>query len=394
MSKSISIHLIVLLASVFAITPFAIDTYLPAIPTIASDFNVAINWVSITVSLYVFGLAFGQLIGGQLADRYGRRPVMVSGLLIFFVAGFGMALSQSIEFFWGFRLLQALGAGAAIVCVPAIIRDNAEGKEAARLFSLIALIMMLAPSVAPSIGATILHLFGWHEIFIFLGLIGLVLALCSVKMIAQPKASAQHNKADEGQNLSYLQVLSQRPVLGYLLAQGFGFSVMMTFIANAPFAYMQHFHVSESLFSVLFLCNVIGLVTVNRINSWLLKRHEPAKLLVWFTRMQVVGATILLLVTYFMPEQLIAAVIGFIIMLSANQGIMPNTSSCYLQYFRHNAGKASGVIGSLQFLVGALVSALAAYLTHDSLWPMAIICALASCVGWWGAKDGLKRHSA
>ncbi|MFV0573985.1 MAG: multidrug effflux MFS transporter [Vibrio sp.] len=389
MTKSVPKSLIVLLASVFALSPFSIDTYLPAIPTITADLDVNIHWVSMTVSLFVFGLSIGQLLGGQFSDRFGRQKVMSVGLVVFAIGSLAISAAQSIQMLWLFRLLQSLGGGMAVACVPALIRDNAEGREAARLFSLIALIMMIAPSVAPSVGTIILSLLNWHFIFIFLGCLGLVLALASWKVVPKPKVEASVHRP---KLMSYTEVLKQRTVLGYLLSLAFGFSVMMIYLANTPFVYMEHFGISEKAFSMLFLLNVVGLVSVNRLNAWLLKKHEPADLLVRFIQMQFSGAVIMLLSVIFLPEHIYGVALGFFIMVSANAGIMPNTNACYLQYFKQNAGKASGLLGFMQFFTASIISGLVAYLSHDDLWIVVIGVIVCSSIALWGAKDGLKRQ--
>ncbi|HBV75463.1 MULTISPECIES: multidrug effflux MFS transporter [Vibrio] len=388
MSKSISASLIVLLASVFALSPFSIDTYLPAIPTIASELNVEINWVAMTVSLYVFGLAIGQLLGGQFSDKYGRRIVMMVGLVIFALGSVAISSAQSIQVLWACRFIQSIGGGIAIVCVPALIRDNAEGREAARLFSLIALIMMIAPSIAPSVGTLILTLLNWHFIFIFLGILGFTLAVYAFFLVPKPVLKTSQNTP---KLMSYSEVLRQRTVFGYLLALAFGFSVMLIFLTNSPFVYMEYYGISEKVFSVLFLMNVLGLIAINRLNSYLLKKHGPAVLLVRFIQMQLCGAIILLLSVTFFPQHMYGVVAGFIIMVSANAGIMPNTNACYLQYFKQNSGKAAGLLGSMQFLTASIVSGLVAYFTQGNLWPVAIGVVLASAIALWGACDGKKR---
>ncbi len=132
MNKKMSTSLIMLLAAVFAMSPpFAIDSYLPAIPAMAADLNIETSMVSVTVSIYVLGMAIGQLFGGPLSDRFGRRPIMVAGLLIFSVGSLLIASAESMEMLWSWRVIQSIGGGIAVVGVPATIRDNAEGKEAA-----------------------------------------------------------------------------------------------------------------------------------------------------------------------------------------------------------------------------------------------------------------------
>ena len=144
--------------------------------------------------------------------------------------------------------------------------------------------------------------------------------------------------------MSYSEVLRQRTVFGYLLALAFGFSVMLIFLTNSPFVYMEYFGVSERVFSVLFLMNVLGLIAINRLNSYLLKKHGPAVLLVRFIQMQLCGAIILLLSVTFFPQHMYGVIAGFIIMVSANAGIMPNTNACYLQYFKQKHFQVNGGI--------------------------------------------------
>lgn len=380
MNNTVSKTLVALLAAVFAMTPFAIDSYLPAIPTIVDELNVGTAMVSITVSIYVFGLAIGQLIGGPLSDRFGRMKIMVMGLVIFAGCSLMLANSSSIESFWLWRILQSLGGGIAVVGVPATIRDNTEGKESAKLFALIALISMIAPSIAPTVGTTIMKLSSWHWIFIVSAVFALLVALAATKVLPKPKSSAQHKQA-----VSYRQVFRTKQGQGYLISQSFSFSVLMTFIANGAFIYMIHFGVSPEEFSALFLVNVLGVALINRLNSFLLNTHAPEVLLVRFISMQVVGTVVLLLSQLVAPDNLWFALVGFIITISANGGIMANSNASFLKHFRKGAGVASAALGATQFFTAASISALAAVLSAHSLWPVVLIMFVSASVSLRGA---------
>ena len=365
MKKNISTSLIILFAAIYAISPFAIDSYLPAIPIIANDLHTDISYVAITVSIYIMGLAIGQLIGGPLSDRFGRMPIIVFGLLIFATGSALLANVESLKMLWIWRILQSLGGGIAVVGIPAIIRDNAVGKEAARLFSLIMLISMLAPSIAPTVGTVILKTLNWHWIFILLSVFAVTVAISAI--FVMPKTIKNKEKKPSG---GYLSVFKERRALGYLVTQGFAYAVLMTFLTNAPFAYLENFQISAELFSGLLFANIIFVVAVNRINSFLLHRHEPSKLLKRFLGMQLFGGLILVSSIIIAPDNLWFAACGFIIATSSNAGILPNSSACFMYYFEKNAGVASALLGTVQFGIAAAVSALAALLSHDSLWPM------------------------
>ncbi|MGL6259697.1 multidrug effflux MFS transporter [Vibrio sp. WXL103] len=373
MQPTISKRLIVLLASVFAMTPFAIDSYLPAIPTIAGALEVNTAMISITVSIYVFGLAMGQLIGGPLSDRFGRMKIMVIGLVIFSGCSMMLAFSKHIYAFWAWRIIQSIGGGIAVVGVPATIRDNAEGKEAAKLLALIALISMIAPSVAPSVGTLIMNLISWHWIFIISGVLALIVALGAAKVL--PNSNSRVNKAKA---IGYRDVFTNSKAIGYLLSQGFSFAVLITFIANGAFVYMVHFEISAELFSSLFFFNILGLGIINRLNSFLLNRHAPAYLLPRFISLQVFGTSVLVLSQLFAPDFLWLTVAGFVISISANGGIMANSNASFLKHFGQGAGVASAALGASQFLIGASLSALAAVLSTNSLWPIVAIMFITS----------------
>jgi len=165
-SRSLFIFFLALLT---ATTPFAIDTYLPAMPTMAQDFDVPLSSIELSISLFLIGFALGQLIGGPVSDRFGRRMSATIGLTLFALASFAAAFATSVESFLLFRFLQAFGGGFATVVSNATVRDHFTGKESAQILSMIQSIMYIAPLLAPVIGSLLLHFASWNAIFIFLG---------------------------------------------------------------------------------------------------------------------------------------------------------------------------------------------------------------------------------
>jgi len=155
------------LALLVALTPFAIDTYLPAMLNIAVSMNASVNDVSMTIPLFLIGFALGQLVGGPLSDRYGRKPIAYIGLAVFLVCSLLISLSDNVETFYILRFIQAVGGGFATVVSAAIVRDLYSGKESAKVFSMITLVMMVAPLIAPALGAVMLAIGDWQHIFIF-----------------------------------------------------------------------------------------------------------------------------------------------------------------------------------------------------------------------------------
>ncbi|MDN2661977.1 multidrug effflux MFS transporter [Psychromonas sp. 14N.309.X.WAT.B.A12] len=381
--NKVSKRLIITLSSIYAISPFAIDSYLPAIPLIANEMQVDISLLSVTVSLYILGLAIGQLIGGPLSDKHGRLPIMLLGLAIFASASLLLTTSTHIAWLWGWRLMQAIGGGIAIVGVPATIRDNADGKEAAKLFALVALIMMIAPSIAPTIGNLILSLQSWHWIFYFTAGFSCVAMLMAKKYV--PHQSKKQKKLlaitiERNKGIKFIEVFKHKQGIGYMMAQAFAFAVMMTFVTNSAMIYLSIYEVSTTTFTQLFALNIGGLIFINRLNTLLLNRFEPATLARCFLTMQFSGGILLVTSSWLAPNNLTLTVIGFMLMISANGGVMANCNACFLKYFGKNAGTASAVLGAFQCAMGATVSAFAAFISMGYLQPVVLIMLLSSTV--------------
>jgi len=379
--------LIVTLAAVFALTPFTIDSYLPAMPTMAKVIGVDISLMSVTVSLYIFGLAIGQLIGGPLSDKKGRRFAMIVGLVVFAIASILLTTANKIEVLWLWRVLQAIGGGMAVVGVPATIRDTTSGKEAAKLFSLIALIMMIAPSIAPTVGTIIMSLGDWRWIFYMLAIMAVLVAILVMCFMPEPTESItlKSEPSDIQKKFGLLSVFSEKRALGFMVAQAFAYSVMMIFLTNASMMYMEVFGQTPKQFSMLFFANICGLVVVNRANTFLLARFEPEVLLKGFLSLQVLGGIILVTASVIVPDALYVVVVGFVIAISANGAVISNSSACFMKRFGHNAGSASAVLGATQYTIGGTVSALSAFISLGSIQPVVIMMLLSSMIALTGA---------
>ncbi|NQZ51400.1 MAG: multidrug effflux MFS transporter [Moritella sp.] len=379
--------LILTLAAVFALTPFTIDSYLPAMPTMAKAMGVDISLMSVTVSLYIFGLAIGQLIGGPLSDKKDRGYAMIAGLVVFAIASILLTTATEIEVLWLWRVVQAIGGGMAVVGVPATIRDTTSGKEAAKLFSLIALIMMIAPSIAPTLGTIIMSVADWRWIFYTLAIMAALVAILVMRYIPKPvKKTIAEDKLDEIKpKLGLLSVFSEKRALGFMVAQAFAYSVMMIFLTNASMMYMEVFDQTAQQFSMLFFANICGLVVVNRTNTFLLAKFEPETLLQAFLSLQVLGGIILVTASVMVPDDLYVTVAGFVIAISANGAVIANASACFMKRFGRNAGSASAVLGATQYTVGGTVSALSAFISMGTVQPVVIIMLISSVIALLGA---------
>lgn len=368
-------QLVLTLASLAAITPLAIDMYLPSIPSIARDLNTTIPNVEFSVSLYFLGMAMGQLFGGPISDAYGRRPMVIIGLLLFGISSIVLSFITQIEIFWIFRALQSFGGGIATVNVSATVRDMFSGKESARVFSLISMVMLMAPLIAPSLGSAVLGLFRWEAIFVILGLY----AFFAMWLYAFRFPSLKKEKTKATPLKNYASVLRHKQAMIFIISQTLCTSGMYTYITSSSFIYMEHFHVNPSLFAIFFGANVLMMMLFGRLNARLVRRVEPLLLLRFGTIGQTLCAITLFLIHKEASIYLIFPLIGLYVGMLGF--VYSNAVALALEFFPNISASANAIIGVLQYSIGALMSFVASSLHDGTLFPIVGVMASVSIVG-------------
>lgn len=363
-------HFVFLMALVMAAGPFAVDAYLPGIPSMSEYLGVGIDSVATTVSFYFVGMALGQLIGGPLADRFEKRSIIVGGLLLYALSSLVIASASDLNVIQISRIFQAIGGGFAGVCVAPLVRMRESGNAAAKLFGLIALIMVLAPAIAPSIGALILLTGQWQNIFYFTAGYAVFVAILVAKSL--PKCPAKTEQTKISAYRRYMLVMKNTTAMRYLLVQACGYSVMMVFITNASFIYQIQFGLSEQIFGLVFAANTLMNILVNRSNSTLLNRKPAHTLLRLAILCQAFFVLLLLSFTAFDASLylFVFGIIGAVGMLGA---IMPNANALYMSQFTENTGSASALLGAGQFTGGALMGGLTTQIYNGTLWPVVLV---------------------
>lgn len=375
------LRLAFVLAFVVALAPFALDAYLPAFSVIAREFDVASGQVGLTLSIYVIAMAFGQLVGGPLSDRFGRRLVMYSGLVLFFSGSLLVAFSQSLTAMLIGRAVQAFGGGWSAVGVPAMVRDRTEGNETARLFSLIAMIMFVAPAMAPSIGTLLLEVSGWRSIFVFLAAYTLLAALLLRVLLFNkpPPVRAEASEPLHAMVTNYWRVLRHGAAMRYVIMQSMVFSIMLVYLTHASFIYQEWLEFSNATFSIAFAGNVAVMTCFSLANRRLLERLTPVAVLTGTLLIQAAAIALLAaIVIGSLPRLLAVPVIAVII--GSMGAIAPNNLAGALQYFRRLAGTATALMGATQFTVSGVIGSLSALFAADNMLYVAIIMAACSAI--------------
>lgn len=379
MTKESSPFLIVLLAAVIAVTPLAVDMYLPAMPDIANELNAHIGSVQQSLSIFLAAYGIGMLLFGPLADSFGRRPLALFGLTGFTVCSIALVFSDSINHFLALRALQAFCGAAATVVVPGIVRHLYQ-EHTAKGMSYLSMIMMLAPLLAPSIGSAILWLSDWRIIFLVLAIYGVVILALVWKWLPEiSKPSGAPTPASQNFFSGYKIVFSNTRARPLIVSMMFGSFAFFCFITAVSFVYINYFGVSEQMFSVLFAANVICLIFANFINSRLVTRLGPLRMLRSGLALALISALVLCLVNYFQLA-IWFSVFSIAPLMAGLSLISTNTDALVIMKFPYNSGTATAVMGTLRFGSGAFAGPLLAFFYTGTAMPFSLLM-LAGVVG-------------
>lgn len=362
------------LGLISAIGPFAIDMYLPALPSIGRDLRANTDQVQLTLTVFFFATASAQLLYGPLSDRFGRKPPLIAGLSLFTAASIGCALAQSIEALLVLRFLQGLAAAGGMVIARAIVRDYYTGIEAARLMSLLMLVFSISPILAPIIGSGLILLGDWRSVFwavALAGLLGLVL-LHTLHESQRPAARTPPGSILRSALVAYRQLLGDHHYLGLVGISAFAMAGFFTYLASSSYVFIEHYGFSPQTYSLAFGLNAVAFFSASQFNARLGRRFGLNRV--------VLGATsaclliMLILLTLASSGQLpAAALIAFYFCASACMGlVVPVTAVLALESHGSIAGSASALMGALQMLIGGLAMAIMAVFNDHTPLPMVI----------------------
>ncbi|MFV8256584.1 Bcr/CflA family multidrug efflux MFS transporter [Bdellovibrio bacteriovorus] len=368
--------LILLLASLTAFGPLSIDMYLPAFPAIAENLNVPLSSVQMSLASFFIGLATGQIFYGPITDRFGRKKPLYVGLGIYALASLVCAFTKNVEMLILFRFLQALGSCAGVVISRAIVRDLFTHQETARVFSLLMLVMGVAPILAPFFGGYISEFFGWRAIF---ALMVIISTSCIVMLaIFLPETHQPDQRVHIKDSLkNYVQIIKDRHFMGYALAGGAAQAGLFAYITGSSFVFINLFGIPAKSFGWVFGSNAIGLIACSQINARLLKRLSYDVILEKiFVVLGVLGA--ILAMAGIFNWGFWGLAIPLFLFIAALGMTFPNATAGAMATQRKAAGSASALLGTLQYGIAALSSAAVSRLHDGTTLPM---CAMIGFCG-------------
>jgi DHA1 family bicyclomycin/chloramphenicol resistance-like MFS transporter len=390
-------YLIFFFGALAALGPLSIDAYLPGIPSMASAFGVSVVALQNTLNVFLVGYAIGQFFGGALSDQIGRKRVGYSGLAVYLLTSIAIAFASSLEQMLTLRFFQAIGGGFSTVICLATVRDIYPVEQLGRRFATVTMVLLIAPLVAPTLGAAVLPL-GWEMIFVAKAAYAGVLLVAYSGLVPETRPGRLASLSLRSVFRQCLEVVRRRVddrrlPIRYATAMAFAAACMMIFVTNSSFIYMEYFGVGPVRFPMLFALSVLGFMSMNLFSMWRLKSHNAGVFFRVGLTVQVVTVAGLLTVVA-SGHAALSTVVPFIVLAVSTLGLIgPAGSSRYMGFFRELAGSASSVYTTMMFLLGGTLGWLSGVLNDGTLRPIAAmmlaVSLTANAISW-----GLPRRLA
>ncbi|MGF1692926.1 purine nucleoside transporter PunC [Photobacterium kagoshimensis] len=343
----------------------ATDMYLPAFEVIRTDFYTSQSLIGLTLSVFLLGMALGQLVYGPLSDRIGRIKVLLGGMTLFSIASAFCAMAPNVEILLFTRFLQALGACSATVVWQAVVIDRYEGKVSERVFATIMPLVALSPALAPLAGALLEHQLGWRSIFIALVAFGAVLAVMTLKETESAPVDKKQEKVFVQLKRDYQQILGSKKFIGNMVIFAACSAAFFAYLTGSPFV-MSAMGYSGADIGLSYAPQTVGFIIGGYGCRALLARFEGKQILPWLIKLFFASVLVMFLIsTNTEPTTIWPILIPFCFLAVANGAIYPIVVSQALEDFKNCSATAAGLLNFLQtmicFAASGIVSAFAMY---------------------------------
>jgi DHA1 family bicyclomycin/chloramphenicol resistance-like MFS transporter len=376
-----------------AIGPFAIDMYLPALPSIGENLHANVGMVQMSLMVFFISMGVGQLIYGPLSDMIGRKKPVYFGLCLFALGSVGCALAPDIHSLILCRFVQGLGACAGMVVPRAIVRDMHTGNDAARLMSLLMLVFSVSPILAPLTGSLVIRLASWRGIFWVVtgaAVLGLVMVATVLKE-TRPASQRLHSSVASA-IAGYRTLLRDRHFLGLVFIGAFGISSFFAYLANSSFVLIEHYGLTPTHYSLAFSINAVSFIGASQFTGHLGSRFGLKRLVRFAVTGYAVTMLLLLLVMAGGIDQL-GVMMGLLLVGYGFLGlVIPSTAVLALEEHGEIAGTASALMGTLQFVTGAIVIAVVGLFVDGTALPMVAGITGCALIAWVLSYATLREH--
>lgn len=371
----------IVLGLISAIGPFAIDMYLPALPSIGKDLAAETGVVQLSLLSFFISFAISQLLYGPLSDIWGRKAPLYLGIGLFTVASVGCALATDIETLIAFRFLQGIGGAAGMVIPRAVVRDMHTGVQAARLMSLLMLVFSISPILAPLAGSAVIQFYGWRGVFyaVIAAFIGLILLSTQLQETRPKKDRADSSLGSA--LAAYRLLLRDRNFLTLTFIGGLGISGFLVYLANSPFVLIDHYGLTPTQYSIAFSMNAVSFFAVSQATGWLGERFGLVRVMHLAVAAFALTMTSMFIVMSLGFNQLPVMAAFLFVGYGVLGLVIPTSAVLALEDHGEIAGTASALMGTLHFVTAAVAMVVASFFFDGTALPMAgaiAACALAA----------------
>jgi DHA1 family bicyclomycin/chloramphenicol resistance-like MFS transporter len=386
------LRIAVVLGLLSAIGPFAIDMYLPALPSIGEDLKAGTSAVQMSLLIFFLSMGFGQIVVGPISDMVGRKLPLYAGLALFMVGGVGSAMAPTIEWLIAFRFLQGLGASAGMAVPRAIVRDLHTGNEAAKLMSLLMLVFSVSPILAPLTGSQIIESFGWRAVFWTVSGAAALATILLATSLKETRSVEERANSSFGTALSgYRYLMGDRNFLGLVAIAGFGIASFFVYLSSSSFILIDHYGLSPSVYSVFFSINAVAFIGMSQLTGMLADRFG-LKRVVWVA---VTGYATVMVALFAIMASGVDRLDVMAALLFVGYGflglVIPTTSVLAMEEHGEIAGTASALMGTLHFAIGAAAMGVAGLFFDGTPLPMVAGITLCAVISFSLAKVTLGR---
>ncbi|WP_156755917.1 multidrug effflux MFS transporter [Actinokineospora pegani] len=362
------LRVILVLGALIALGPLTIDMYLPALPALSSDLAASSSSVQLTLTGTLLGLAIGQLLIGPMSDALGRRKPLIAGVVVHVVASLLCLIAPNVLILGLVRVLQGVGAAAAMVVALAVVRDLFTGRAAATVMSRLMLVMGAAPILAPSLGAAVLLAGSWRWVFAVLALLGAILTVVAVVGLTETLPEDRRSPATVRSVLgNYRTLLADREFVVLALTSAMGMSALMAYVSGSSFVLQGGYGLDQQQFGFVFALGAVAIIGAAQVNVVLLRRWTAEVIVQRSLSAAVVAGAVFVLVSATGFGGLIGFLTTLTFLLAAVGFVLPNSPALALSRHGEAAGTAAALLGATQFGIGALVAPLVGVLGNDAL---------------------------
>ncbi|MBT3531253.1 MAG: multidrug effflux MFS transporter [Gammaproteobacteria bacterium] len=392
-SSRLSKSLIVMLAATSALGPASMQILLPALPVIKSTFEVSTEVAQLTLSLSMLAIALGTLTYGPLSDKFGRRPIMLIGLVVMLIGSVFCYFANTIELLIAARFVQAFGAAVGLVLARAIVRDVYGAEEAARVIATLVMVMVVLPMISPALGGELMARFGWESVFIAMALFGFLIFLVLVIRLPETLEEPVPFEGIGSMLGTFALLFKSKAFSGYAFCVSFVSVVFFSFISAAPEIMISVLKRPPTEYGYYFIMIPLGFMTGNYVARHYGKVFDIDRMISIGATIGVGGiclAIILQLLGFHQPLALFAPVS---LAVFGNGITLPNAQAAAINEFPRYAGSASGLTGFLQMFFSAIAAQSVAIIFNGTVYPLLLLMLTASVLSLVSFRLGVIKKS-